>query len=375
MRDVIVVGGGPSGLNAAARLAADGFDVELLEAKSKIGQHVICTGIVGREAFKEFELSGDSILHTIQRIRVHSPQGDSIEYEHPTPFACVVSRYRFDNHLAEKARRRGAEIRVGYRVQDLSIQPDRVDLKVRNSAGSVSRRSSRVVMIATGINYFLHHRLGLGIPKDFLSGVQAELEFDQLDCTQVFLGRKVAWGAFGWAVPIGGRVRVGLMTEGDAESHFNRLLEKWRPRNSLEKSRDLVQYKAIAQGLVSKTFGERILAVGEAAGQVKTTTGGGIYFGLLCSSIAVDVLKECFRASDFSESAMSEYEKRWKKRLRKEIRLGYQARKLCARLSDAQIDRLFRIARNDGVIPMIREQGNFDWHGELTIKLLRRVLF
>ena len=56
VHDVIVIGGGPSGLNSASLLAEKGLDVLLLEKKKEIGHKVICTGIIGREAFERFDL-------------------------------------------------------------------------------------------------------------------------------------------------------------------------------------------------------------------------------------------------------------------------------------------------------------------------------
>jgi flavin-dependent dehydrogenase len=124
---------------------------------------------------------------------------------------------------------------------------------------------------------------------------------------------------------------------------------------------------------MSKTYGERVLAIGEAAGQVKTTTGGGIYFGLLCSEIASRVILKRFQEGIFSEGRMAEYEKSWKKALQKEIRIGYYARKLCAKLSDSQIESLFRVIQTDGFLPLVRERGNFDWHSDLLVLLMKRL--
>ena len=72
---------------------------------------------------------------------------------------------------------------------------------------------------------------------------------------------------------------------------------------------------------------------------------------------------------------MSEYEELWKKNLQKEILIGYFARKICSKFSDSVIEKMFQVAQNDGVIPLIREKGNFDQHGKLILALLRRMLF
>jgi len=113
--------------------------------------------------------------------------------------------------------------------------------------------------------------------------------------------------------------------------------------------------------------------LGEAAGQVKTTTGGGIYFGLLCSEIAARVVLSRFEKGDFQAAALSEYERLWKKAIKKEILLGYYARKIYGKMNNAQIEKIFQIARNDGIIPLMREKGNFDWHSNLILEVMKRI--
>jgi digeranylgeranylglycerophospholipid reductase len=376
MYDVIVVGGGPSGLNAAGRLAQEGLKVAILEKKDGIGEHVICTGIVGEEAFDEFSLSRDSVLMNIKKVKLISPLSRSLSYDHPVPFANVVDRAKFDRDLAQRSLARGAEIKLRNEVSDILVNSNSVEVLANREGRYRERYLAQVVLIATGINHRLQKGLGLGYPKDSLNGVQAELALEGVDSTQVFVGNRIAPGAFAWLVPIDrNRVRIGLMTERRPDECLKQLIQSHFPDSSAALSKKQIQFKPIAQGLVSKTYGDRVLAIGEAAGQVKTTTGGGIYFGLLCSKIAADVVAEGFVKGDFSSRMFVNYEKLWKKAIKREIVVGYYTRRVCSKLSDSQIESLFQIAQTDGIIPLVKAKGNFDWHSDLILSLVKRIPF
>jgi geranylgeranyl reductase family protein len=376
MHDVIVVGGGPSGLHVAEKLAAFGLDVLLLEKKSSVGEHIVCTGIVSQEAFSELALSKASVIKNIQKIRWISPFGSTVEYEHPTVFAHIVDRKKFDQDLSQRALSNGVQLELNHEVVDVSIGTNKVVVITKRYERDVEHYNSQVVIIATGVNYYLNKKLDLGYPKRYLNGVQAEISLENVDYTQVFLGRNYAQGAFAWLVPIGGDiVRIGLMTESDPQGSFTRLIERVAKGKMPEFERKVVQHKKIAQGLLTKTYGQRVLALGEAAAQIKTTTGGGIYFGLLCSEIASRFLKRAFQERDFSAKNFADYEREWKKLIQKEILFGYYARRFFSKFNDKQLEKLFKKAQTDGVIPLIREKGSFDWHSELILLLMKRIPF
>jgi digeranylgeranylglycerophospholipid reductase len=113
------------------------------------------------------------------------------------------------------------------------------------------------------------------------------------------------------------------------------------------------------------------LVVGEAAGQVKPTSGGGIYYGLLCADIAAEVLHQAFLAGDFSTAALSTYQKKWRARLNRELTFDYWARTLLAKLSNSRMDYLFRVASKRGVPELIAATTNFsfDWHRGLLFQM------
>jgi geranylgeranyl reductase family protein len=370
--DVAVIGGGPSGLHAARLLAEDGLEVVLLEKKAEVGEDIVCTGIVGREVFADFDLPDVAGTREIQDVRLVSALGTTVRYRHPAPFARVVDRRRFDQALAGRARRAGALIETGTRVVGLSPESDGVTVSAETDG---ERRSwkARLAVLATGIDHRLHSAAGISAPRRVVFGAQAEVAGKDETETSIFVGRSLGSGGFAWSVPAGeGLARIGLLTEGDPRTAFRRFLALHYPDLDLDRAVRPLEIKPIAQGMAARTVGERTLAIGEAAGQVKTTTGGGIAFGLLGARLAAETILEAFRSGRFDAAALAPYERRWKSALRREIAVGLSARRVYSWLSEGQVESLFALARTDGIIPLVQREGDFDRQSGLILALLRR---
>ncbi len=189
---------------------------------------------------------------------------------------------------------------------------------------------------------------------------------------KLFWGSKYSDGFFGWSIPLDdGRTRVGVMTEGNSKEGINNLLCELN--YDLEKNNRCINYKqrGISFGSISKSYSKRAIAIGESAGLVKTTTGGGIFYGILSAEIASDVIDKCFSTNDFSDNTLCEYESGWKKIIGNEIKYGQYFHNFFSKLSDDSIDELFEAVGKDGILDYISRRGNFDWHSSAVVKILR----
>jgi len=192
---------------------------------------------------------------------------------------------------------------------------------------------------------------------------------------EVRFGRDVAPGGFAWLVPFkrDGQpyVKAGLMSESRSGERFSAFFASLCSRAGVDADPTLTpRMKMLPLGPVKKTYSDRVIAVGDAAGLVKPTTGGGIYYGLLSGSIAAEVLDESLGRDRLHESALRRYETQWRRRLGSEIRIGLAFRKIAARLSDESIDALIELARVNGIVPLLQERASFNWHRKAAIALL-----
>jgi flavin-dependent dehydrogenase len=111
--------------------------------------------------------------------------------------------------------------------------------------------------------------------------------------------------------------------------------------------------------------------VGEAAGHIKATTCGGIYYGMLTGEIAGDVLDSCLVEDRLEAASLSAYETRWRELLEDEISSGLKLRKSVKLVGDWGVERLMAIARANGIESLIREKADFDWHRDLIREVFR----
>jgi digeranylgeranylglycerophospholipid reductase len=382
MYDLAVVGGGPAGLHLAFRMAGAGYATVLFDSRTEIGSRRICTGIIGTEAFERFKLPRRSIIGGIQSLRFISPAGTALDYSHSSLLAHIVDRSRFDQDLALRAQDAGVRIVTGKRVRALSVRPGgvRVETDVDGAVPESTIWESRFVALATGVGSSLNCMAGLGHPSAFMHAVQASVPvIEGLEHTYCFAGREIAPGGFGWMVPVKGHARVGLITDQNARDRFAGLLERIAPFRLHPEKHISASYKRIAQAFSGFSFADRAIAVGEAAGQVKTTTGGGIYYAILGAEHAYSVLSRGLRSGRWDASFLSEYERIWKGQLEQEQSTGLYYRKLLTGLSDSKLETLFKLAKINGVLPLVRKTANFDWHRNVLISvgrygLVRRLL-
>ena len=377
--DILVIGAGPIGSYLASRLAKEGFKVAIFEEDKEVGKNVICTGIIGKETFEKFNLPRESILNEIKSINFFSPAGAIFKYNPPHPLAYVVDREKFDKGLFQWAKKEGVETYLGNYVEEVKVTPRFCEVKVSDGA-SFYEKKAKVVILATGIKYKLHKKLGLTPPPSFLQGVQIETTLkNSLEETEIYIGRKVSPGSFAWAVPLGdSRTRIGILAKSKGTSYLEKIIQtRFKERLLVEEPQ--IRKKSIAYGLSRKTTGERVLAVGEAAGQVKTTTGGGIAYGLFCAEIAVKVLKDAFCRGRFGEKELRKYEKLWKSKLGKEIRIGDYARKIFGKFSDFQIEKVFKFVKGrEGLVKLLEKNFDFEFHSKflpLGIRVFKEILF
>jgi len=131
---------------------------------------------------------------------------------------------------------------------------------------------------------------------------------------------------------------------------------------------------------ISRTFGDRLLVVGDAAGLVKPTTGGGIHYSILSAGLAADVAIDALRRDRLDAMTLSRYEQRWRKQLADELHAQHALRRVVTGLSDAELDDLFDLAQTDGIMPLVRKTAQFNHHRHLIRALFkhppaRRILF
>ena len=118
---------------------------------------------------------------------------------------------------------------------------------------------------------------------------------------------------------------------------------------------------------LNKTYADRVLVVGDAAGFAKPTTGGGIYYAIRSGEIAAVVANEAFVDGDFSSKLLKRYQSRWKGVMGRELSIGYYARMLYEALGDRRLEYLLSASSEWGIQDELinSREFSFDWHSRI----------
>ncbi|APV45133.1 geranylgeranyl reductase family [Dehalogenimonas formicexedens] len=370
--DIIVIGAGPAGSRVARQLALQGHDVILLEKRQTLGEPVCCTGIVSTQCVAEFSIDPDLIMHRFSGALIHSPSGEIVPIRRSTIQAVAIDRAAFDRRMTEKAQAAGARLMLGTTANYLDIQPDRVVVAVfRNQ--EQRHLTARAVVVAAGLTQKLTPQLGLVTIKDFAVGVQLDVEGADVSEIEIFSGKSLAPGFFAWLVPTSpGHAKLGMIVRHQPMASILRLISLLATKRRGFVPAGKPVCRPIPLNHLRKSYTDRLLVVGDAAGQVKTTTGGGLYYGLLCADIAASTLHQGLLGDRLRSTDLKCYERAWLDRLGREMLVGRLARNVFRHLGDHQLDGLMRRTQESGLMAklLVDDRLSFDWHSPAILRLV-----
>ena len=373
MYDAIVIGAGPAGNIAALELAQRGHSVAVLDWRVNIGDK-LCTGIIGRECVELMPPAPEHIHGEARAATVVSPLGRRYRIARGETQAYIVDRPAYIHSVAEQAMQASAEYILNARVTDIRITDKRAKITAR-ADGATAEYACRIVILASGFGSPLLRMAGIdnGKGEEYLVGCQVEASAPGLTETEVYLGDGTAQNSFAWLVPLSdSRALVGMAPRRRVDGQMDGFIARLKSEGRIADIAAKPQTWGIPIRPVSPSYADRTLVAGDAAGLVKPTTGGGIYYAFISGRLAAEAAQTAIASGKYAAKDLQEYERNWRKVFGRELRIGHYARLLYETLSDEQIERLAREFLSDSALDAyIGDDVAFDWHGKVILKALR----
>ncbi len=357
-KKTIIIGGGIVGLHLARRLAEGGVEVELFESKRDVSEGAErASGILSISGLKKIGLDyKESMVNTLYGAYLVAGK-EKLKIASKKPMAYVLDRRKLAKSCERGARKAGAEISLGRRVGKEEL------LKLGSD-------KSNIIIGADGAVSPVASAFRFPSIKDYVLTYKAEFKCDRLEDTGMvglYFSRSFAKGLFGWHVPYSNNtVELGLGINQKAKTPSSAAFNIFSRSDELK---SLIKTKGVALSAHASiiptstrpnTVKGNVALVGDAAGQVKATTGGGIIYGCLCADLLSKVIT--------SGKPLTEYEKAWRKAYGRDLGLHRIAHSY---YSNTDLQHTFKILRILGMDSFLGKYGDMD----SPSLILKRFLF
>ncbi len=370
--DLVVAGAGPGGLYAAVQALKRGLTVHVFDKKTVVGVPVKCGEYfpVRKEMayllpsagdyMDVFDVPQEAVDNVCKTIRVISPKGSEYEFDFE---AYILDRTKLEQQMAKEVEKLGGTIQLHTPV-DLFHENGSL-LVGRNQADSVN---AKVIIAADGFPSKVAKSAGI-LTEDYITPNNVAINYEYLitdlsvdqSVTEMYIGTEFAPGGYGWIIPKGNRsanVGIGIRTsyskKNDGRSYLHFFLDTCSlTKLKLEggKPGPMIADVLPVDGPLAATYCGHVMAVGDAAGMVMPTNGGGIATAMITGEIAGEV------AADHIQKGvpLSEYEKKWKQAMGKEMYVSTRLRRLADRFmgNDLLFHLLLRVLGTQGVKDVI----------------------
>jgi len=280
-----------------------------------------------------FDVPRDVVDNFCKSIRVISPKGREYEFDFE---AYVLDRTALEQWIANEVEQLGGVIQLSTPVDLFDVNGD--ILVGGNPADAVR---ARVVIAADGFPSKVARSAGI-LTDDYMTPnnvainyeyLMSNLDVDQA-VTEMYFGADVAPGGYGWIIPKGDRtanVGIGIRTTYSKRNAGKKYLQYLVEGYMLTKTKlkdgkpgPMIADVLPVDGPLNRTYSNHVLAVGDAAGMVMPTNGGGISTAMITGEIAG------LTAADHVHDGtpLAEYEKRWRQVMGKQMEVSTKLRRL-----------------------------------------------
>ena len=368
--DVLVVGAGPVGSTYARYMAEKGFKVAILEKKKEIGVPLQCAGLLGKKIKKVNILPDEFIINSVHGAFLHSPDDTVLSVSKKNPEAYVLDRVGYDKFLAELAANSGVDILLNHKV--VKIDSSNGVINIKNSENT--KMSADVIVGADGHSSIVSR--SFNPPAKSFQAAQYLVEIGEKrfknDFVHLYVDSKISPGFF-WAIPLSETTaRVGLFADAnyqDLTSYLNELISK---RPELGGSTILKKYYGVIpkQDPHKNLVNDRVILLGDAASQVKPTTGGGLIMGFTCGEIASKITSKALEAEDMR--ILENYPKSYHDKFKKELKVQLMVHKVFKSLSNSDLEYMFRKLKEEGAEDIISHYGDMDTQSPLVKEMIKQ---
>lgn len=367
--DVVIVGAGPGGLTAARFLSALDIDFILLSKEEIPCENKTCGGFVPNRALQEFSIDPIKESHPIKSVRMKFPGMDMVKVDFDEVIGVNVKRGNLGTTMKDMVVKSSETIRMNSKVTGIKRERDsiRIHYDVDGEDNSVR---SRILIDASGANS-VTSRMGLVRPRISNEGMgyglqyhlrkkNTNVEFDH--AIDFYYGSDYSPGGYAWVFPRAKEVVIGTggivsrvqTTERKLNQYLEYIIDEVEPTCS-ELSGSVIYKKDAAvmplAGIITPSYDDGILLIGDAAGHCSPITGEGIYYSMIGGRIAAYVSKEALQESDVSSSFLSRYERAWKREIGSDLKWGmWLQKRLISEGSSGMGARFLRSAKSQRII-------------------------
>lgn len=378
--DVVVVGGGPAGGQAARNLSKKGHKVLLVEKYNSFADNNFSSAGMTLEPMQEFQLPEEIIGAYWSDFEIQCTQ-KSYLWKGNKPQGVVLNFKKLREFLANETVQSGGEVWMGHKYLKKTTIDNKVLLEFLNiNTSKTVKVETKIVVDATGPLRKVMFDEKENQPKMTLgSGTEYEVEVEQeiydkfKNKLVFFLGHKWAIKGYSWIFPMENRI----LKVGAGKTHI-----KSKDQEKTDKTTKKITEKIIVEYLQSKEykvldvhggilrycpglndvfFKNNVIGVGDAISAINPRGGEGIRYAMQSADLACVYIDQYLKTGI---SNFKEYERNWKKQKKFKWRLSeLSARRMYSRYTDEQVENRVRFFHDNFTIDdMIQSLFNFKYN-------------